>query len=145
VYRVTPSGAALLGATKAEADHLRHETVPAVPDRVTVHTGDRVRVSVTTDRPGYFVVFNVGPTGRLNLILPPTPTVAGQAVPMEVELTPPAGRERLVALWTRDPLPLEDHGEHDATRAMGRVEEALGCLPGEARQVVVLELDHRER
>ena len=145
VYRVTPSGAVLLSATMGETEPLEPEprATPARPDRVTLHTGDRVRVSVVADRPGHVVVFNVGPTGRLNLILPPTPTDGRPIPPMEVELTPPSGRERLVALWTRDPLPLEDRNEKDATCAMGRVEEALGRLPAEARQVVVLELDHR--
>ena len=128
VHRVTPTGAVLLGATKHEC--------------VTVHTGDRVRVSVSADRAGYLVAFNVGPTGRLNLLVPPTP---GRPPPVEVELTPPAGRERLVAVWTRDPLPLEDRSAYEATRAMGRVGDVLGHLPEDARQVVVLELDHRGR
>ncbi len=145
LYRVTPSGTVLLGATMAETEPLGPEpgTIPARPDRVTLHTGDRVRVSVVADRPGHVVVFNVGPTGRLNLILPTMTTDGRPIPPVEVELTPPAGRERLVALWTRDPLPIEDRGEKDATRAMGRVEEALGQLPAEAREAVVLELDHR--
>ena len=131
----------------AETEPLGPEpgTIPARPDRVTLHTGDRVRVTVVADRPGHVVVFNVGPTGKLNLILPTTPTDGRSIPPVEVELTPPAGRERLVALWTRDPLPIEDRGEKDATLAMGRVEEALGRLPAEAREAVVLELDHRGR
>ena len=145
VYRMTPSGAVLLRATMSETEVLSREAVPALPDRVTLTTGDRVRVSVVADRPGHLLVFNVGPTGRINLILPTT-FASGQPLPlMDVELTPPAGRERLVAVWTRDPLPLEDRSEHDATRAMDRVEEVLGRMPREARQVVVLELDHRGR
>ena len=145
VYRVTPSGVdVLLAATAGETEILPREgrTVPAIPDRVTLHTGDRVRVSVVADRPGYLVVFNVGPTGRLNLILPPTPNDRPMP-PMDVELTPPAGRERLVALWTQNPLRLEARSEYEATRDLGRVEEMLERLPAEARQVVVLELDHR--
>ena len=146
VVRVTPSGTSVpLCATMAETEPLGHKpgAIPARPDRVTLHTGDRVRVSVVADRAGHVVVFNVGPSGKLNLILPPTPTDGTPLPPVEVELTPPAGRERLVALWTRDPLPIEARSEKDATRTMGRVEEALGRLPAEARQVVVLELDHR--
>ena len=148
VVRLTPSGTEVpLRAALGETEPVGRApgTIPARPDRVTLHTGDRVRVSVTADRPGHIVVFNVGPTGKLNLILPPTPTDSRPIPSMEVELTPPAGRERLVALWTRDPLPVEDRGEKDATRAMGRVEEVLGQLPVEAREVVVLELDHRGR
>ena len=149
VYRLTPSGAlALLGR-----DGRRHRTRipldehrPARPrDRVTLHTGDRVRVRVTADRPGHVVAFNVGPTGRLNVLLPPT--FADGPLSAEVELTPPAGRERLVAVWTRDALPLEGHGPHDATHARGPrfPRKVLTGMPGEAWRAAVLELDHRGR
>ena len=145
VYRLTASGEELLGATggDTEANFRSRAVVPPVPDRVTLSTGDRVRVAVAADRPGHLVAFNVGPTGRLNLLLPPT--FADGPLTARVELTPPAGRERLVALWTRDPLPLAGHGEHEATRAMGRVEEVLGEMPGESWRAAVLELDHRAR
>ena len=145
VYRLTPTGPIPLGATGGETEpsFRSPEAVPPVPDRVTLRTGDRVRVAVSAGRPGHLVAFNVGPTGRLNLLLPPA--FADGPLSAEVELTPPAGRERLVAVWTREPLPLEGHGPHDATRAMGRVKELLARRPGESWRAVVLELDHRGR
>lgn len=137
--------------------------VPAEPQRVTLQTGDRVRIEVVSDRPGYVVVFNIGPTGRLNLLHPASlhapqqPLRAGQTLPIvEVEMTPPAGRERLVAVWTSTPLPLRldelrsldptqppaVSPQYLATRDMARVGESLTRVAGE-RQTVVLELDHQ--
>jgi serine/threonine protein kinase len=140
--------------------------VPPPPERVTLHTGDRVRLEVEADQPGYVTVFNVGPSGNLNLLYPPdlTPGTpppllpAHQALPiLDVELTPPEGQERLFALWTRVPLPLRTEellsiaqegktplpGPYRATRDMVRVQQSMQQLRAEDRHVVVLELDHR--
>jgi serine/threonine protein kinase len=46
--------------------------VPPSPGQVRLRTGDRVRIGVVADRPGYVTVFNVGPTGILNLLHPTT-------------------------------------------------------------------------
>jgi serine/threonine protein kinase len=137
--------------------------VPRPPRRVGLRTGDRVRLEVEADQPGYVTVFNVGPSGNLNLLYPPEPGAAPPLLPArrtlhitDVELTPPAGQERLFALWTRAPLPLRLEelrslveqgtvpagGAYRATRDMVRVQQSLSGLPPEDRQAVVLELDH---
>jgi serine/threonine protein kinase len=138
--------------------------VPGRPDRVTLRTGDRVRLEVEAQQPGHVTVFNVGPTGNLNLLYPADPSAAAPLLPggcclhiMDVELTPPAGQERLFALWTRRPLPLPleelrslveqgtlpASGAYRATRDMARVGQSMNALSPEDRHVVVLELDHQ--
>src|SRR5262249_15699302 len=77
-------------------------------------TGDRVRVEVSADHDGYLTVFNVGPTGDLTLLYPgPTVTGVPAAVPAnqtvligDVLVKPPAGSERVCAVWSREPLKL---------------------------------------
>src|SRR5262249_9651058 len=137
--------------------------VPAEPEQVEAQTGDRVRIEIEPARPGFVTVFNVGPTGNLNLLYPATPAAPPtEVVPgrplhiLDVELTPPTGRERLFALWTREPLPLRldeilslaergevpGSGPYRATRDMVRVQESVRELRPEDWQAVVLELDH---
>jgi hypothetical protein len=139
--------------------------VPRPPEQVALRTGDRVRIEVVSDRPGHVTVFNVGPTGDLNLLHPeeapaatPPPIQAG--VPLhvvDVAMGPPAGRERLLAVWTRRPLSLLPQqlkgiadraempasGPYQATRNMVRVKQSVRQLPPEDWQAVALELDHR--
>jgi serine/threonine protein kinase len=138
--------------------------VPRDPERVTLHTGDRLRLEVVADQPGHITVFNVGPSGNINLLWPLEPGMtppllpAHQVLPiLAVELAPPAGTERLFALWTRRPLPLRldelrslvEHGDvpaagpYRATRDMVRVQQTLQQLPPDDRHAVVLELDHQ--
>jgi hypothetical protein len=139
--------------------------VPPAPGRASVRTGERVRVEVVADRDGYLTVFNVGPTGQLNLLYPEDPTQLAAPRPIaahrpeqvvDVELMPPAGRERLVAVWTRRPLTLRpeqlpslvEGGDmpasrpYRATRDMRRVQQSLEGLDRQDRHAVVLELDH---
>jgi hypothetical protein len=136
--------------------------VPPLPERVGLRTGDRVRIEVLTDRAGFVTVFNVGPTGQLNLLYPepgstaePVPVPAHQPLHvLDVALTPPAGDERLFAVWSRVPLPLQQaveltRGDHDlvsasyrATRNMERVQQSVRQLRREDWHAVVLELDH---
>jgi hypothetical protein len=139
--------------------------VPPSPAQARVRTGERVRIEAVADRDGYLTVFNVGPTGQLNLLHPddpaqlaaPRPIVANRPEQVvDVEMTPPAGRERLIAVWTRRPLPLRleqlpslvEGGDlpgsrpYRATRDMRRVQQALEGLHREDRHAVVLELDH---
>jgi serine/threonine-protein kinase len=139
--------------------------VPRPPEQVQLRSGDRVRIEVQADRVGYVTVFNVGPTGDLNLLYPDeppttaTPPTVQTGLPlhvMDVEMQPPAGRERLFAVWTRRPLPLQpqqlqaiaDRSEmpaaspYQATRNMVRVKQAVQQLPPEDWQAVVIELDH---
>jgi serine/threonine protein kinase len=139
--------------------------VPEEPERADVCTGDRLRIEVESDREGYVTVFNVGPTGNLNLLHPATPeglarpaaTAAGRPLRvLEIELTPPAGPERLFALWTREPLPLRPgellslagggglpaSGPYRSTRDMALVQESVRQLPPDEWHAVVLELNH---
>jgi serine/threonine protein kinase len=138
--------------------------VPRPPEQVCLRTGDRVRIELTTDRTGYVTVFNIGPTGDLNLLFPDEPQ-SGGAPPvranqplhvLDVELEPPIGRERLFALWSRQPLALsleELQGvagqggvpasrEYHATRNMVRVQQSVQKVAAGDWQAVVLELDH---
>jgi hypothetical protein len=108
---------------------------------------------------------NVGPTGNLNLLypteLPATsrPSLVDAHRPLhivDVELTPPTGRERLVALWSRQPLPLPlpellSLAERDqvqvsqpyrATRDMVHMQESVQRLQPDDWKAVVLELNH---
>src|SRR5262249_42122085 len=119
-------------------------------------------IEVATDRDGYVTVFNVGPSGNLNLLYPDEPS-ASQTLPvqagstlhvLDVELTPPAGRERLFAVWSRRPLRLDQletlandskakaSPQYRATRDMKRVRDAIQQLPADEGHAVILELDH---
>jgi serine/threonine-protein kinase len=156
-----------LATTQPPPDHVLRDMrrVPRQPERVDAHTGERLRIEVETDRPGYMTVFNVGPSGNLNLLYPaePVPAAAPPVVPagrplhiLDVELTPPAGRERLFALWTRVPLllrldemlklaeqgTLPVSGPYRATRDMVRVQESVQQLRPEDWHVTILELQH---
>jgi serine/threonine protein kinase len=136
--------------------------VPPSPDQIRLRTRDRVRIEVVVDRRGYLTVFNIGPTGTLNMLYPdgdperpiPPPSVEPNRPLhiLDVEMTPPAGRERLFAVWSRKPLHLEqlaglaDQGAaskpYRATRDMKRVQNSVDRLKPEDRQVVVVELEH---
>jgi serine/threonine protein kinase len=142
--------------------------VPPSPDQVRLHTGDRVRIEVSASRPGFLTVFNVGPTGTLNLLYPDSdPQPASPPPPIEpnrplhivdVEMTSPTGRERLFAVWTRQPLSLRLDQLHSlvkrknedspasrpyvATRDMKRVQQSVQQLQPDDWHAVVLELDH---
>lgn len=138
--------------------------VPPSPGRIRLSTGERIRVQVRADRGGYVNVFNVGPTGNLHLLWPAGRDVSTTAAWLEpdqpvdvldVEVTPPCGRERLVATWSRRPLPfsqLADWARHGAsvsrpycaTRDLERVRSSVQQLPREDWHAVVLELDHDE-
>jgi hypothetical protein len=118
--------------------------IPDNPDRVTLRTGDRVRIEVACDRNGYMTVFNVGPQGALNVLYPfhASETGAfrsGDALRIDdVELTPPVGRERVYAVWSREPLALE----RGTLRDMKRVQESLGQRRPDDWHAVLLELAH---
>jgi len=139
--------------------------VPRQPEQVRLRTGDRVRVEVIADRTGYVTVFNVGPTGDLNLLLPDDPPTSSTPPTiraneplhvLDVEMEPPVGRERLFALWTSRPLALEREqlqavaarGEvpaseqYQATRNMAKMKKAVQQLRPEEGQVLVLEVEH---
>ncbi|MGA7499264.1 MAG: serine/threonine-protein kinase [Isosphaeraceae bacterium] len=141
--------------------------VPRRPEQVILHSGDRVRVEVEVDRSGYTTVFNVGPTGNLNLLYPDELDPRAPSPPMQphrplhvldVEMAPPTGRERLFAVWSRSPLPLAladlhsltereaagaaDSVAYRATRDMIRLRKSVQQLRLEDWHAVVIEVDH---
>jgi hypothetical protein len=127
--------------------------VPAGADRLQVRTGDRVRLEAEASHDGFVSVFNIGPAGGFNLLYPDDLARAGFVrarcpVPiMDVQLTPPAGRERLYAVWSRVPLSLA-HLLGVARRLpgpgeLGRVQEELLRHSAEDWHAVVLEVEHR--
>lgn len=119
--------------------------LPDSPDRVCPRTGTRVRLEVSCDRPGYVLVFNVGPTGRINLLYPFHASETGSLLAPgalsigEIELTPPAGRERLYAVWSVSPL----SDPHTPFPDMKRLQEALALRHPEHWHAILLELDHQ--
>jgi tRNA A-37 threonylcarbamoyl transferase component Bud32 len=153
-----------LAAARRELPRLTRnlELVPPEPEGVVLHTGDRVRIEASADHDGYLTVFNVGPTGDLTLLYPARqgapPAVPGNqpVVIGEVLVKPPAGCERVFAVWSRVPLPLslaevarQTAGQapvsaaYRATRNLVLVEESVkGVAEGEWRAAVV-ELEHR--
>ena len=153
--RLGPGSYLLVGSTHPQPTLLRDlKRVPDDPDRVALRTRDQVKVEVVCDREGYLSVFNIGPQGTLNLLWPDearpsAPQPAG--VPLEVArvvLTPPAGQERLYAVWSRRPLPREQLASlarPGATlRDMQRVQDAVDQLGPQDWQAVLLVLDHAD-
>ena len=141
------------------------EGVPPRREQIRLRSGDRVRIDVIADRAGFVTVFNVGPTGNLNLLYPdelsnyvsPPSVRANESLFVaDVELTPPTGRERLFAVWSQIPLPLRAREllslaepnahaasrPYRATRDMKPVKESVRRLSTEGCQAAVLELDH---
>ena len=144
--------------------------VPASPDQVSLRTGDRIRIEIVADRAGHFSVFNIGPTGNLNLLFPEEEPAAGgvftsplipanySIVIRDIEMTPPAGCERLFAVWSRQPLPLPLEKLHSlvegkeskyhasrpyvATRDIKRVKQSLQKIAPADWHAAVLELKH---
>ncbi|WP_435012019.1 serine/threonine-protein kinase (plasmid) [Tundrisphaera lichenicola] len=139
--------------------------VPPPPASVTLRTGDRVRIEVVADRPGYATVYNIGPSGNLNLLYPSNLHPGASRTPLQVDrplqildvqLAPPTGIERLFAFWTREQLPLrldEVHAlvesgiaptsaSYRGTRDMVRIQEAVRQMSREDWRVAVLEIEH---
>lgn len=139
------------------------ELVPSEPQSVGLRTGDRVRIEAVADRAGYLTVFNVGPAGQLTQLYPnplgsgDAEVAANQSVLIaDVQVTPPAGCERIFGVWSREPLkvPLAEFARHEsgqlpisrayqATRNLVLVEQAVHRLSGEECQATVVELEHR--
>jgi serine/threonine protein kinase len=134
--------------------------VPPQPVQSRVQTGEPLRLEVESDRAGYLAVYNVGPTGNLNLLYPALEfgdsllVQAGKAVRIDdLVLYPPSGKERLFAVWSRKPLPIgarelailaKDETDSPASRScrdIVRVRHATEEVTSEC-QVVVLEVEH---
>ena len=154
VGRILAGGVFAVASTHAAPMSLRDlRRVPDDPDRVILRTGDRIRVDVMCDRPGFLAVLNVGPGGNVHLLLPEQGRAAQPVHPGEarhlfdVVLIPPTGRERLYAIWTRQAATaaqLADLIRPGALlRDMVRVQDALAALPEADWHAVMLELDHQ--
>ncbi len=142
-----------VASTHAQPTVLRDmRRVPDNPDRVSLRTGDRVRVEVLCDHDGYLTVFNVGPTETVNVLYPEpqaTVTPLRARTPLliaDVQMTPPAGKERLFVVWSRSPLAgTQITGliqPEVALRDMRRVQDRLEELRPEDWHAVMLELEH---
>jgi hypothetical protein len=164
--REGPAGYVPVTATRPAAGLLIRDMkrVPPEPETAVVHTGECVRIVVEADTDGFVTVFNVGPTGNLNVLYPaaaggevrPAAVRAGRPLQiLDIALTPPAGQERLFALWLREarPLRLEEllgmaggsasQGEaYHATRDLKRLQEVVERFAPADRHVVVLNLSH---
>jgi serine/threonine protein kinase len=153
-----------VAATRGPEVRLRNmQKVPRRPEQVRLRTGEEVRIEVQADRAGWVTVFNIGPKGALNLLYPerpPDPAAPPDVGPQrslhigDVLMQAPAGRERLVAVWSSRPQALapeqlrqlagqsEEGAAYRTTRNMVRVKKQMEQLPAEEVRVVVLELDH---
>jgi hypothetical protein len=138
------------------------EVVPPEPEGVVLRTGERVRIEASAGRDGYLTVFNVGPTGDLSLLYlaktgDPAGVAADQSVVIgDVRAQPPAGSERLFAVWSRGPLQVsladvasQAVGEtpvspaYRATRNLVLMVDSVQRLPSEEWRAAVLVLEHR--
>ncbi len=136
--------------------------VPRQVDQVRLRTGDRVRIEVLASETGFVTVFNVGPSGDLNVLYPDDPAAPGREPTiqaggwlhvLDVVLEPPTGSERLFAVWTRSPLAVTSEQlraladepsapSYYATRNLAKVKRMVQQLPPGERRVAILELDH---
>jgi hypothetical protein len=154
VFRVMgPSQYQPVASTHGRPTVLRDmRRVPDDPERVTLRTGDRVRIEVCCDKEGYITVLNVGPEGTVNLLYPDPQRHAALVRPQtplliaDVKMTPPAGRERLYAVWSRTSLAVGQLcdliGPGPALRDMRRVQDKLAEMRPEDWHAVMLELEH---
>jgi len=143
------------------------KSVPPTADRVLLRTGDRIGIGVGIDPPGFLSAFNVGPAGRSNVFYldadlqqenQPRPIEPNRPLHiLDVVTTAPTGRERLFAVWSRQPLPLrldqlqslvgQNEGRsppsrpYVATRDMMRLPDLVHQSQPESRHVVVVEVD----
>jgi hypothetical protein len=130
-----------------------------------LHTGDRVRIDSVADANGHLTVLLLGSAGGLEVVLP-RPTAADnffaarQQYRLLLRLAPPAGRERVLVLWSRQDVRrpdrewlrwLERRGEDlfraapRPTRAVRRLEvegEGRSAPPEGSWRAVVVPLDH---
>ncbi|HTU20806.1 MAG TPA: serine/threonine-protein kinase [Gemmataceae bacterium] len=163
VSRRTADGWRPVASTQPPTDSLRRDIrrVPPRPAQARVRTGEPLLLEVEADRPGYLAVFNVGPTGNLNRLYPlieygdaPTDEASRPVRIDDLVLSPPAGRERMFAVWSSTPLPVsikelrsiaEEDGGSTASRSsrdIVRVRQAVEETSPAKCRVEVLELEH---
>ncbi len=106
-------------ADPEEATTTRDLAVVSQEEQASYRVGDRVRLSIASERKGYLTLVNVGPTGNVTVLLPNrhsglveiSPgvrcTFPEEGAPFRFELQPPSGREVIKAIVTTRPIPHE--------------------------------------
>jgi serine/threonine protein kinase len=160
--RITDGNFQEIVATRAVRERKTRDMkpLPPAPDRAVLKNGDVVRIEAVAGCSGHLYIFNIGPSGNLNMLRPrssqqPSAVAGGSAVHVcEVEIVPPAGTERLLGVWTSEALSLdqltsiaETQGEstsrpYRATRDMKALDSSL--RESTDCEVAVLELEHVE-
>jgi serine/threonine protein kinase len=153
-----------IASTQPSPGEIERDVKPASrqPPRVKILTGELLRLEVTANQTGYVTVFNVGPTGTLNLLYPdpeepaqpgsPPDIHPGKPLPiLEVVMEPPVGQERLFAIWSPTPQGLRSalaasgpgFDLYDSTRNMVRVRQQVSQNQDKQWHTAVIALDHR--
>jgi hypothetical protein len=136
--------------------------------RRRLRTGDLVRIESVASADGHQTVLLLGSAGALEVVLPRPNAetnffAAGQQHRLLLRLTPPAGRERVLVVWSREDVRrssrewqrwLERWGAESvpaaapAPRQAVRAMEVLGSAPGQPPQgdwrALVIPLAHGE-
>jgi serine/threonine protein kinase len=130
--------------------------------RRRLRTGDLVRLESVASADGYQTILLLGNSGNLEVVLPrpnaeANSFAAGQPHRLLLRLTPPAGRERVLVVWSREDVRgsarewqrwLERRGEEfvQASRKLVRGAEVMGSTVGVPPQgswrALVIPLDH---
>ena len=114
VLKVMPDGRALPIVPADRPGESRRDLayVARRPPSVRVLNGDSLRFRVSAGADGFVTLLNVGPTGTLSVLvpnpdLPELRVRSGVSVHFpppeagEIEVRPPEGPERIIAIWTR--------------------------------------------
>src|SRR5262245_32518187 len=101
-------------------------------------TGQLLRYEVTADAEGYLTVLNFGAEGKVETFLPQGQQtgrrlVPGQPAKLITALAPPAGKEHVAVIWTRQPSRLGAMGWHQRLEAAERG-QVLGLAEGESAE-----------
>jgi hypothetical protein len=136
--------------------------------RYRLRTGDRVRIESSADADGQLTVLLLCSGGALEVVLPRPSAednffAARQQYRLLLRLTPPAGRERVLVIWSRQEVRrsdrewqqwLEQRGEQLFRCAQQRPKRAVRSMvvEGEGRsappmgswRALVIPLDHKE-
>lgn len=142
------------------------DITPKPAPRIMLRNKDTIQLKLQVRDDGCLLIFNIGPTGNLDVLYPLTETriamarVAGNQtiVSDELDVQPPSGKERIVAIWSFDPLPLDlsslqslvdDDGTSDgpsrsyrASRDIRRLRNTLADIHEGAFWTCQIELDH---